>query len=108
MEPIAVLEFLRPQHGDEEVNQQTQGDDADKYVFHGLKLSTRVGVNDADGEKRQGHGYENHVLHDGLLFKAHFWHTRSIRWMSRSPSTIKIRLSYIQSSAPTGTHVGHM
>ena len=60
-------ELLWPQHRDEEVNKQSQCDEADKKVFHGSKLSTRVRVKDGNGEKREGHDHENQVLHAKLL-----------------------------------------
>jgi hypothetical protein len=55
-------ELLRPEHGDEEVEDQAQSDDSDNDVFsHGLELSTRVGVNDGDGEERHGDPDVNEV-----------------------------------------------
>ena len=62
------LEFFGPNHRDEEVGEKTESDDSDKDVFHGLKLSTRVGVNDAEGEKGDGHEYVNEVLQGGFPF----------------------------------------
>jgi hypothetical protein len=52
--PACRLEPFRPDHGDEQVDDQADGDDANKDVFHGLELSTRVGVNDADDEESDG------------------------------------------------------
>jgi hypothetical protein len=61
------LELLRPQHRDEEVDQQAQGDDSDEDVFqHDSELSTRVRVNDADREERDGNEDEDDVLHEGI------------------------------------------
>jgi hypothetical protein len=61
------LKLLRSQHRHEQVNQQPNGHESDENVFHGSKFSTRVGVKDADREKRYGHENEDHVLHVLLL-----------------------------------------
>jgi hypothetical protein len=60
------LEFFRPDHGHEEVEEQKQGDEADDDGFHGggrLEGFAAVGVRTADDEKGQKGGEADEVVH---------------------------------------------
>ena len=46
------LKLFRSQHGGEQIDQQHDRNDANKYVFHGSKPPTGICVNDAQREKR--------------------------------------------------------
>ena len=55
-------------HGDKEVADEEQGNDADDDSFHGddgLERVTENGVTHTDGEEAAGHNDEDEVGHDG-------------------------------------------
>jgi hypothetical protein len=62
-------EFFRANHGHEQVDDESQSDDADDAIFqvHGLELSTGVGVKNAQGKESQADQNEDGVLQAVLL-----------------------------------------
>jgi hypothetical protein len=63
-----LLKLFRPQHGDEEISQQPDRDEPDDDVFHGLKLSTRIGVKNRDGEEPDRDEHINDIFHFNFPF----------------------------------------
>ncbi len=45
------LELFRAHQGHEQIRQESDGNEADDDVFHGLELSAGVGVRDANKKK---------------------------------------------------------
>jgi hypothetical protein len=62
---LSRLEFLGPNHGDEQVNEQQQGDNADDQVCHksALHFFASVGVQPADREENHHHTDINKIHH---------------------------------------------
>jgi hypothetical protein len=74
----AGSELFRAEHGDDEIDEQAEGDEADEDVFHGravagwrgeragsAHLPAEVGVGGAEDEKGDGEGDEDEiVVHD--------------------------------------------
>jgi len=56
-------ELFRPQQRREQINEQQDRNDTDKYVFHGSKPPAGVGVSNTDHKKADGHENEQNVLH---------------------------------------------
>jgi hypothetical protein len=63
-----MLEFFRVEHGDNEVADEQNGDDADEDGFHGiarLEGVAKQGVNHAEGKEAEGDCDEDEIGHDG-------------------------------------------
>ena len=63
---VGGLEFLRPDHGHEEVEEQKQGDEAHDDGFHGegrLELLAKAHVKRADDEEGGGDADVDEVVH---------------------------------------------
>jgi hypothetical protein len=62
------LEFLRPEHGHQQVNEQQQGDHAHDKVFHRLllKVLAEADVKGAHEKEREGDSNEDQVTHKGI------------------------------------------
>jgi hypothetical protein len=61
-------EFLGPDHGHEEIDEQGQCNQSDSERSHGrlLQLPAELDVQPADGEERHHHRDVNEVVHDGI------------------------------------------
>jgi hypothetical protein len=60
------LELLWPQQRYEQINEQSERNDADKNVFHGSKPPACIGVHNTYGEKSDNHRNKQNVLHIGF------------------------------------------
>ena len=59
-------EFFGHDQGHQQIAQQSDGDNSNKYVFHGLELSACVGVRDANCERNEDSRDKDEV-HSSIL-----------------------------------------
>ena len=88
-------EFFRAEHGDDEINERGEGDEADEDVFHGeagesgrvgsADFPAEVGVGDGEGEERHGEGDEGEVGVHGPEYRT----AAGLRLIKTGPRDVK-------------------